>query len=78
MEIRSGRDRRFNLDKAGFMLVPHASKLSDFHDDDTIAAIYEDEAMELVSRIIGARRVVIFDHTCRAASDGLRRAQTMR
>ena len=78
MEIRSGRDRRFDLDKAGFMLVPHASKLSNFHDDDAIAAIYEDEARELVSRIIGARRVVIFDHTRRAASDGLRRAQTMR
>ena len=32
----------FDLDKAGFMLVPHASKLSDFHDDDAIAAIYEE------------------------------------
>ena len=78
IEIRNGRDRSFDLDKAGFMLVPHASKLSDFCDDDAIAAIYEDEARALVSRITGARRVVIFDHTRRAASDGLRRAQTMR
>ena len=76
MEVRNGRDHSFDLDKAGFMLVPHASKLSDFHDDDAIATIYEDEARALVSRIIGARRVVIFDHTRRAASDGLRRAQT--
>ena len=78
MEIRNGRDRDFHLDKAGFMLVPHASKLSNFHDDDAIAAIYEGEARELISRITGARRVMIFDHTRRAASDGLRRAQTMR
>jgi|TARA_B100000242_G_scaffold229333_1_gene169522 hypothetical protein len=78
MEVRNGRDRSFDLDKAGFMLVPHTSKLSDFHDDDAIASIYEDEARALVSRITGACRVVIFDHTRRAASDGLRRAQTMR
>ena len=42
IDIRSGRDRSFDLDKAGFMLVPHASKLSDFRNDDAIAAIYED------------------------------------
>ena len=39
MEVRNGRDRSFDLDKAGFILVPHTSKLSDFHDDDAIASI---------------------------------------
>ena len=76
--IRSGRDRRLDLDKEGFLLVPHYSKLSDFRDDDAIAAIYENEARQLGSRITGAHRVVILDHTYRAASYGLQWAQTMR
>ena len=40
--IRDGRARSFDLDKAGFMLVRHSSKITDFHDDEAIAAIYED------------------------------------
>ena len=69
MEIRNGRDRDFHLDKAGFMLVPHASKLSNFHDDDAIAAIYEGEARELISRITGARRVICLLYTSPSPRD---------
>jgi len=78
VEIRNGRDRAFDLDHAGFMLTKHDSAMTDFHDDAAIAATYEDEARELIIRMTGARRVEIFDHTRRAASDGLRRTQTMR
>ena len=78
VEIRNGRGHDFDLDHAGFMLTRHDSAVSDFHDDAALAATYEGEARELITRMTGARRVVIFDHTRRAASDGLRRAQTMR
>ena len=78
VEIRNGRGCVFDLDNAGFMLIRHDSVVSDSHDDAALAAIYEAEARDLITRMTGARRVVVFDHTRRAASDGLRRAQIMR
>ena len=78
VDIRDGRGQRFDLDRAGFMLTSHDSAVADFHDDDALAAIYEDEAKALITKMTGARRVVVFDHTRRAASDRLRRSQTMR
>lgn len=76
--IHDGRGRTFDLDGAGFMLVPHTSAMTDFQDDAALAAVYEAEAKSLVETITGARRVEIFDHTRRAASDTLRRRQVMR
>jgi hypothetical protein len=76
--ICDGRGRDFDLDGAGFMLVPHVSAMTDFHDDDALEAVYDAEAKSLVARVTGARRVEVFDHTRRAASDSLRRRQVMR
>ncbi len=76
--IHDGRGRVFDLDGAGFMLVPHVSAMTDFHDDAALASVYEAEAKALVAQITGARRVEVFDHTRRAASDSLRRQQVMR
>lgn len=76
--IKDGRGHDFDLDAAGFMLIPHVSAMTDFHDDAALAAVYDAEARSLVTAITGARRVEIFDHTRRAASDTLRRQQVMR
>ena len=78
VEIHDGRGRAFDLDTAGFMLTGHVSGMTDFHDDDALAAVYDAEARELVTGVTGARRVEVFDHTRRAASDTLRRRQVMR
>ena len=78
VDIHNGRVRHFDLDTAGFMLVPHVSAMTDFHDDTALAAIYDAEAKQLVVDVTGARRVEIFDHTRRAASDTIRRQQVMR
>ncbi len=78
VNIHNGRGRHFDLDTAGFMLVPHISAMTDFHDDTALAAIYDAEAKQLVADVTGARRVEIFDHTRRAASDAIRRQQVMR
>ena len=78
VDITDGRGQAFELDRAGFMLTSHDSAVTDFHDDHALATTYEDEAKALITKVTGARRVVIFDHTRRAASDGLRRSQTMR
>jgi hypothetical protein len=76
--IHDGRSRTFDLDAAGFKLMPHVSAMTDFHDDEALASVYDAEAQALVAAVTGARRVVIFDHTRRAASDTLRRQQVMR
>ena len=78
VEIHDGRGRAFDLDTAGFMLTGHVSGMTDFHDDDALAAVYNAEARDLVTGVTGARRVEVFDHTRRAASDTLRRRQVMR
>jgi len=76
--IHDGRGRSFELDGAGFMLVAHDSRVADFHNDAELAATYNAEAAALIRHATGAVRVVVFDHTRRAASQGLRSAQSMR
>ena len=78
VDIRDGRGESFDLDSAGFMLVDHASRVTDWHDDAMLKQVYEIEAKELVRQITGAGRVEVFDHTRRAASDSLRRNRVMR
>jgi len=78
VEIRDGRGLSFDLDGAGFMLVDHDSRIADFRDDAELAATYDAEAAVRIQRVTGAERVHVFDHTRRAASQGLRSAQSMR
>ncbi len=78
--IQNGRARRkpFSLDREGFVLVPHSTKVQDFYDDKEINAVYEHEVKALVKRKTGASRVEIFDHTRRAVSDEIRKARMIR
>lgn len=62
-----------DLDREGFQLVPQASAVTDFYDDEQLASIYNAEVTALIKQITGARRVDVFDHTRRAATDQLRR-----
>lgn len=68
--IENGRARAggFDLDREGFALVAQKTAVRDFYDDGKIAAVYEPEVKDLITRATGARRVEIFDHTRRAAS----------
>ena len=62
-----------DLDREGFQLVPQASAVTDFHDDEQLASIYNAEVKALIKQITGAQRVDVFDHTRRAATNQLRR-----
>lgn len=62
-----------SLDVQGFALVAHRSAASDFHDEAEIERVVRPEAASLVAAATGAARVVVFDHTLRAAA-GLGRA----
>ena len=78
--IRNGRVAReaFDLDKQGFKLVDHATRMGNFFDAEELRRVYHPEMIELVKAQTGARRVVVFDHTLRTADDDKREALKIR
>ena len=68
MTIRNGRPiaKSFSLEVNGFEFVNHPTKMVDFFDKDELARVYYPEAVELVKKVSGAQRVVVFDHTLRS------------
>ena len=76
--IRDARLYPLSMDRQGFALASHETAITDFHDDQVLATTYDAELEALLTAHTGARRVHVFDHTRRAASDSVRRQQTMR
>lgn len=76
--IRNGRDHEFVLERDGFRFVQHATGVRDFFDEEEVRRIYYPEMETLVKAESGASRVVVFDHTLRAADDALREARKIR
>lgn len=76
--INDARLYPLSLDNQGFALASHETAITDFHDDQLLATTYNAELEALLTAHTGARRVYVFDHTRRAASDSVRRQQTMR
>lgn len=56
----------FTLDRQGFEFRRHGSSVADFYDDREIKARYYPEIEALLTRVMGASRVVIFDVTRRS------------
>jgi hypothetical protein len=65
--VRDGRPLAgaLSLDREGFKLVPHQSRVHDFYDEDELKRVYYPEVERLVKAETGATRVHIFDHTLR-------------
>ena len=78
--IRNGRPlaERFDFEREGFRFVPHRSRVADFASDDEVRRVYYPECEALIRQVSGARRVVVFDHTLRTASDTQRETQKIR
>lgn len=76
MPIYNGRDiaDRLSLEREGFVLVRHDTQVKNFYDEDEVRSIYYNETEELVKQISGAKRVLVFDHTLRAADSTIREA----
>jgi hypothetical protein len=71
--IRNGRlIGDFSLDKEGFMLVEHETKMNDFYNDEEVKRVYYPEIEQLVKQVTGAARVLVFDHTLRAENEATR------
>ncbi|HWB48564.1 MAG TPA: CmcJ/NvfI family oxidoreductase [Stellaceae bacterium] len=78
--LRNGRLhlKEFDLDRNGFVFVPHPTKMRDFYDDDEVRRVYYPEMEELIKREASARRVVVFDHTLRTQDEAQRATRQIR
>jgi hypothetical protein len=72
--IHNGRPLigRFSLDREGLIFITHETKVRDFYDENEVKSVYYAEIEQLVKDVTGASRVVVFDHTLRAADDAIR------
>ena len=70
--------REFDIDKNGFVLVRHPTRVGDFYDDDEVRRVYYPEMEALIKREAGARRVVVFDHTLRTQNQAQRETRQIR
>jgi len=77
MPIYNGRAvvNRLSLEREGFVLVNHDTQVKNFYDEAEVRSVYYAETEELVKRTAGAKRVLVFDHTLRAADSALREAK---
>ena len=68
MTVHNGWDRAslFSPDREGFSLRDFRSPFQQWDDDGAIRERFYGEAAEFIRREVGAKRLVIFDHTIRA------------
>jgi hypothetical protein len=63
-----------SLEREGFVFVRHDTQVKNFYDEAEVRSLYYKETEELVKKTSGAKRVVVFDHTLRAADSSIREA----
>jgi hypothetical protein len=68
---RPGRDE-FSLEREGFALANHETKVENFYNEEEVRSVYYPEVERLVKKMTGASKVLIFDHTLRAADEATR------
>ena len=64
-EIVDARSLEADLHTHGFMLLPHASAVEDFRDEEAVKSVYYPELVELVSSLTGATHVFLENHIIR-------------
>lgn len=67
-----------DLDVQGFKLEHSTTDVTDFYDDRQVEGIYYPEVRDLLTRLTGASRVHIFDHTIRVEDPAKREARLRR
>jgi len=58
-----GKEELYELDSAGFQFGREAAKHASFLNDAEIEHEYYPESIDLIKKVTGASRVVIFDHS---------------
>lgn len=67
-----------SLERQGFVLVDHPTRVQNFFDEEELKRVYYPEAIELVKWTSGATRVLLFDHTLRSGDEDEREAKLIR
>src|SRR5918911_873144 len=78
VEIADGRGAALSLEENGFVLVEHRTQVQNFFDVEELKSVYYREVEELIKRVSGAKRVVVFDHTLRSGDEGEREEKLIR
>jgi len=67
--IRNARSilQHLSVDREGFALIEHHTKVTNFYDEEEVRSVYYPEAEQLLKAVTGASQVIIFDHTLRNA-----------
>lgn len=58
-----GKESEYTLQDSGFKYHTSATAHTNWEDDEAIKASYYPESIELLKKITGAKRVVLFDHS---------------
>ncbi len=66
------------LEKNGFVLVDHPTRVESFFDEQQLKSVYYPEVEQLIKQVAGASRVAIFDHTLRSGDEGEREEKLVR
>ena len=80
MLIENGRPLagEFSLDRNGFVFVEHKTAVRDFFDKPQLEPSYFPEVEQLIKKVSGASRVVVFDYTLRSGDAPEREAKLVR
>jgi hypothetical protein len=81
MRVHNGRELaagELTLEKNGFVLVPHPTRVKNFFDPEELKAVYYGEVERLIKEVSGASRVVLFDHTLRSGNESERETKLIR
>jgi hypothetical protein len=80
MSVENGREAaaEIAIEKHGFVLVDHPTKVETFFDERQLKSVYYPEIEALIRKVSGASRVVIFDHTLRSGDEGEREEKLIR
>ncbi|KAF8518958.1 hypothetical protein BU17DRAFT_66125 [Hysterangium stoloniferum] len=72
MEVENvrGQEHAFSTDNSGFQFIKHTSAHFKFTDNEEIKREYYPESIELLKKLTGANRVIVFDHTIRRHRPG--------
>ena len=70
--------QQFSLDTEGLTFTHHETQVKNFYDSEEVKAVYYPEAAELVKRLTGAEKVIVFDHNVRNASEAQRKQHDVR
>ena len=70
MPVHNGWSRNsthaFSADKEGFEVQPFKTAYNEWDDDEKVRSTFYPEIVEFLKRTVGAKRVLVFDHTIRS------------